>query len=160
MNNRPNPLFSLSSALLLSVLTGAVLGGCATAKPSAEEMERTALMDGTGFRCRYVPQGDKPQNLELQLNIAMAGECDPKRPFAITPYISDSLRKRGVVYCCSKEPGKQDFKRPEASELPPAGISQLPQSSQLPQAMDTESEKKEKPSESSASSADESKNKK
>ena len=131
----------------LAALCALAMNGCSSAPTAAVERQRSALIEGTGLRCRYIRQGDVPQEFELQLNISMASECDPVRPFSIIPFSADSSNTRGVVFCCSKDRIKEtdlkqesplrnqtpEIEKPVSSPSPSPTASPSPASNLVPE---------------------------
>lgn len=80
------------------IMTALFLSGCASGRKQKLE-QREKLAASSGLYCDFV-NGDKNQEVEIELNLVMAKKCDSDKPFTISDYKTPA-EVTGVLYCCA-----------------------------------------------------------
>lgn len=82
--------------LLFLTLSALFLVGCSSKNKKSELRDRVVAT--SGLSCEFV-NGEKNRQVEIELNIMMAKNCDLDKPYTVTDY-KTAAEVTGLIYCC------------------------------------------------------------
>lgn len=96
--------------LLMTVGSFAFLTACGSSAVKARKEARDKAVQSSKMYCSFV-NGEIFPDIDVALNIEMAGKCDSEKAFTIAPYKTPS-ENVGIIFCCAN-PGTKAMARAE-----------------------------------------------
>lgn len=138
---------SIRVRFLLLLASAFTLSACSSAMKQRAE-QRDKLSVSSGFFCEFI-NGDEFQDIDVELNLALARRCDSTKSSSLTNY-KNSSDVYGVIYCCTL--AKKDEKKSDGHDVA-APMSKAPDATPVPAKADDKKDDKKAAAAPSAANA-------